>query len=97
MTAYSNYATQAFDAGAVDYVMKPISEERLAVACRRLQDRLASAPADLDHVLARLAARVAKATPYLRWITASLGATVRMITIEQICYFQAETGTRSWR
>jgi len=75
----------------VDYVLKPISEERLAVACRRLQERLASAPAKLDHVIAQLAARVAEAKPYLRWITASRGANVRMITIEEVCYFQADT------
>ena len=90
VTAYSSYATQAFDAGAVDYVLKPINEERLAMACRRLQERLASAPANLDQVLAHLAARVAKERPYLRWITASRGANVRMITIEQVCYFQAD-------
>jgi len=68
-----------------------ISEERLAVACRRVQERLAGAPANLDHVIAQLAARVAKAKPYLRWITASRGANVRMITIEEVCYFQADT------
>lgn len=90
VTAYSSYATQAFDTGAVDYVLKPISEERLAIACQRLQERLASAPADLDQLLAQLAARVAKAKPYLRWITAARGANVRMITIEQVCYFQAD-------
>jgi DNA-binding LytR/AlgR family response regulator len=91
VTAYSSYATQAFDAGAVDYVLKPISRERLATACKRLQERLASVPADLEQVLAQLAARVAKAKPYLRWITASRGANVRMITIEEVCYFQADT------
>ena len=90
VTAYSAYATQAFDAGAVDYVLKPIDEERLAIACKRVRERLASAPANLDHVLAQLAARIAKARPYLRWITASRGANVRMITIEQVCYFQAD-------
>ena len=92
VTAYAGYATQAFDAGAIDYVLKPISEERLATACRRVQERLASAPANLDQVLAQLAARVAKAKPYLRWITASRGANVRMITIEEVCYFKADTG-----
>jgi DNA-binding LytR/AlgR family response regulator len=92
VTAYSSYATQAFDAGAVDYVLKPVNRERLAVACKRLQERLATAlPADLEQVLAQLAARVAKAKPYLRWITASRGANVRMITIEEVCYFQADT------
>lgn len=92
VTAYSAYATQAFDAGAIDYVMKPISEERLAVACKRLQERLSAKPADLDHILAQLAARVAQAKPFLRWITASRGNNVRMITVDEICYFKADTG-----
>jgi DNA-binding LytR/AlgR family response regulator len=91
VTAYSSYATQAFDAGAIDYVLKPVNRERLAVACKRIQERLASAPADLEQVLAVLAARVAKARPYLHWITASRGANIRMITIEEVCYFQADT------
>jgi DNA-binding LytR/AlgR family response regulator len=92
VTAYSSYATQAFDAGAVDYVLKPFNEERLALACQRLQGRLATAPANLEQVLAQLAARVAQAKPYLRWITASRGMNVRMFTTDEICYFQADTG-----
>jgi DNA-binding LytR/AlgR family response regulator len=91
VTAYSQYAVAAFDAGAVDYVLKPIDEQRLAVACRRLQQRLGTQPAALDRVLAQLAARVAEARPYLRWITASRGANVRMITVDEICYFQSDT------
>jgi DNA-binding LytR/AlgR family response regulator len=91
VTAYSQYAVAAFDAGAVDYMLKPIDEQRLAVACRRLQQRLGSKPAALDQVLAQLAARVAGARAYLRWITASRGANVRMITVDEICYFQADT------
>jgi DNA-binding LytR/AlgR family response regulator len=92
VTAYASYATQAFDEGAVDYVLKPINEERLALACQRLQARLRNAPASLDHVLDQIAARVAQAKPHLRWITASRGASVRMITIDEVCYFQADTG-----
>jgi DNA-binding LytR/AlgR family response regulator len=91
VTAYSSYATQAFDAGAIDYVLKPVNRERLAIACKRIQERLASTPGDLEQVLAILAARVAKAKPYLRWITASRGTNIRMITIEEVCYFQADT------
>jgi DNA-binding LytR/AlgR family response regulator len=90
VTAYSQYAVQAFDAGAVDYVLKPVTEDRLAIACGRLRTRLGAQPATLDQVLAQLAARVAKARPYLRWITAARGANVRMITIEEVCYFQSD-------
>ena len=91
VTAYSEYAVAAFDAGAVDYVLKPISEERLATACARLRERLASQPVAFDHVLSQLAARVAQAKPYLRWITAALGGNVRLITVDEVCYFQSDT------
>ena len=91
VTAYSQYAVAAFDAGAVDYVLKPFNAERLAVACARLQERLGSRPAELDHLLDQLAARVAQARPYLRWITAARGANVRLITTDEIQYFQSDT------
>jgi DNA-binding LytR/AlgR family response regulator len=91
VTAYSQYAVAAFDAGAVDYVLKPFNAERLAVACARLQERLGSRPAQLDHLLDQLAARVAQARPYLRWITAARGANVRLITTEEIQYLQSDT------
>lgn len=90
VTAYSQYAVSAFDAGAVDYVLKPFSEQRLALAVSRVQERLGSKPALLDSVLAELAARVAQAKPYLRWITVARGSNVRLITIEDICYFQSD-------
>jgi len=91
VTAYSQYAVAAFDAGAVDYVLKPFSEQRLALTCARLRERVDLAPARLDHVLSQLAARVAQARPYLRWITAPQGNNVRMITVDEICYFQSDT------
>jgi len=91
VTAYSRYAVAAFDAGAVDYVLKPFNEQRLALAVARVQQRLNSRPAQLDQLLTELAARVAAARPYLRWITAARGANVRLITVDDICYFQSDT------
>jgi DNA-binding LytR/AlgR family response regulator len=91
VTAYSQYAVAAFDAGAVDYVLKPFDAERVAIAAKRVQDRLGSQPAQLDQLLSQLAARVAQAKPYLRWITASRGANVRLITTDEISYFQSDT------
>ncbi len=91
VTAYTQYAVAAFDAGAVDYVLKPFDEQRLALAVARVQQRLNSRPAQLDSLLSELAAKVAAARPYLRWITAARGANVRLITVDDICYFQSDT------
>jgi len=89
VTAYEKYAVTAFDEGAVDYVMKPFSAARLATAVTRLKAKLASAPANLDGILRTLAEAVTK-KEYLRWITATQGNELRLITVEEICYLQAD-------
>ncbi len=78
VTAYDEYAVAAFDEGAVDYLLKPPSPERIAKVVARLKARLAQAPLDLTALLARLAAREAAPAP-LKWIRASLGASMQMI------------------
>jgi DNA-binding LytR/AlgR family response regulator len=88
VTAYDEYAVAAFDEGAVDYVLKPVSPERIAKVVARLKSRLASAPLDLSAVLARLAAR--EGSGFLKWIRASLGATMKLIDVDDVVYFQAE-------
>lgn len=98
VTAFDQYAVDAFEQGAIDYVLKPFEEARLAETVTRLKDRLVAparvAPGEddpLDEILARLAARMAPAgRQYLQWIKASVGATVRMIAVEDICYFQSD-------
>jgi DNA-binding LytR/AlgR family response regulator len=90
VTAYDQYAVSAFEEGAVDYVMKPLTAARLATACGRVKERLSKIPADLRSVLDTLARRAAQANPYLRWINASLGADVKLITVDEICYFQSD-------
>lgn len=91
VTAYDQHAVAAFQEGAVDYVMKPLTAERLATACGRVKERLSVAPADLRRVLDALGKRVAQENPYLRWINASLGADIKFITVDEICYFQSDT------
>ena len=88
VTAYDEYAVTAFDEGAVDYVLKPVSTERIAKVVARLKSRLASAPLDLSGVLARLAAR--EGGGHLKWIRASVGATMKLIATDDVLYFQAE-------
>jgi len=89
VTAYDQHAVAAFEQGAVDYVMKPFSPARLAAAIGRVRDRLSAAPAHLEALLKTLGERGGK-REHLRWINASQGQNVRLITTEEICYFKAD-------
>ena len=91
VTAYDKYALAAFEEGAVDYVMKPFSPARLATTIARLKQRASSAPANLEGLLKQLADALNAERGHLRWITAGLGDDVRLITIEEIAYFRADT------
>lgn len=99
VTAYEQYAVAAFEQGALDYVVKPFDEARLADTVQRLQQRLAAAapPADVD---ARLEAaiermsgelrRQAQSGGWLQWIKASVGNSVRLIPVEQVAYLRSD-------
>ena len=90
VTAYDQYAVAAFEQGAVDYVLKPFVPPRLAVAVARVRERLNSAPANLELLLQSLAAGSRSTQQYLRWITVAQGRSVRLITVNDICYFRAD-------
>jgi DNA-binding LytR/AlgR family response regulator len=90
VTAYDTHAVAAFEAGAVDYVLKPLERGRLRLAVERLQRRMGSAPPDLN-VLLRELTRTAIPRNYLRWINASIGQSLRLITVDEVIYFQADT------
>ena len=89
VTAYDEYAVAAFEEGAVDYVLKPVTAERLAKAVTRVKARLATPPLDLTAILTRLGEREAATAP-LKWIRASLGSIMQMIAVHDVIYFQAE-------
>ena len=95
-TAYDSHAVAAFDAGAVDYLLKPVSEARLVQAVERLQARLAAQQAapELDLLVGQLAARLqaggAGAAPRLRWISASVGDTIKLFPIDEVLFFQSD-------
>ncbi len=91
VTAYDQYAVAAFDQGAVDYLLKPLSGARLFTAIARLKERLGQAPAPLGPVLDALAARPASAKAPLRWINASVGQTLKLITVDEVLFFQSDT------
>jgi DNA-binding LytR/AlgR family response regulator len=91
VTAYDEHAVEAFERGAVDYVLKPFNEARLALTVERLKERLAARPAGVDALVAELAGRLgAKSPEYLRWIKASVGPQVRLIPVEEVLFFQSD-------
>ena len=95
VTAYDQYAIDAFEQGAVDYLLKPINRERLQATWQRVQQRAAAGQPDgamLESLLQRLAARpaAASAPPPLAWLTASSGRETRLIALDEVAYFQAD-------
>ena len=88
VTAYDDHALQAFEQAAVDYLLKPVSDQRLASCVKRLQQRSVVAPKVLLMRLQQLLALPTKSEP-LRWLRAQVGQTVRMIAVEEVCYFQS--------
>lgn len=90
VTAYDQYAVAAFEQGAVDYVMKPFSPARLGTAIARLKERMKGVPPDLEGLLQTLAEHNPSARHFLRWISVAQGRTLRLITVDEICYFQAD-------
>jgi DNA-binding LytR/AlgR family response regulator len=96
VTAYDQYAIDAFERGAVDYLQKPVAPERLAATVRRLKARAAGTGADaalLAALLRQLGDNLPLAgrAPPLVWLTASAGNETRLIMVDDIAYFQSDT------
>lgn len=99
ITAYDQYAIEAFEQGVVDYVLKPAERERLRVTVERIKKRLAQresdAPAEDDapppamqQLLQKLAARMDPSkAPQLRWIQATVGQNIQMIPVDEVLFF----------
>jgi DNA-binding LytR/AlgR family response regulator len=97
ITAYDQYAVEAFEQGVADYVLKPAERERLQLTVERLKKRLAqrsspddapaAAPAPLQQLLHRLATGMGNPPTYLRWIQATVGSTIQMIPVEDVLFF----------
>ena len=97
VTAYDHYAVQAFAQGALDYLLKPVEQARLAETVSRLKERLRSSrPAiNTEQLLQQLSAQLAKLQDGgkgqpLRWIRAQAGKTVRLIAIGDVDYFRSD-------
>ncbi|MBN8489226.1 MAG: response regulator transcription factor [Burkholderiales bacterium] len=106
ITAYDQYAVEAFEQGAADYVLKPAERERLRLTVERLQRRLAARQSDTDpgsdapaqplqQLLHRLSAQgvgglPAKPPSYLKWIQASVGQAIQMIPVDEVLFFVSD-------
>ena len=90
ITSYDQHALEAFEAGAIDYVLKPPTAARLLTTVERLKDRLLRPPADLRRALNGVGHKAPAPQHYLQWINASRGAAVRLITVEEILYFKSD-------
>jgi DNA-binding LytR/AlgR family response regulator len=94
VTAYDEYAVEAFEKGALDYLLKPVTRERLEKTVKRLQEQIAarSQPSlDTSELMERLLASLAerKSPGYLRWIRVQHRDGLRLVPVEEVCYFQA--------
>ena len=94
VTAYDQYAIDAFERGAIDYLLKPIAADRLAATVQRLQARAAAGPADsatLAALVRQLGSSLSpRAQPPLNWVTASAGRETRLILLDDVAYFRAD-------
>jgi DNA-binding LytR/AlgR family response regulator len=92
VTAYDQYAIDAFQQGVIDYVLKPAERERLAVTVERLQKRLAEPAASSDTLQQALARLAEKLEPpaRLKWIQASVGNQIQMIPIDDVLFFVSD-------
>ena len=99
ITAYDQYAVEAFEQGVVDYVLKPAEHERLQVTVQRIRTRLAqraasqepppSAGADMQRLLHKLANQLNPqgAAQRLKWIQATVGQSIQMIPVDEVLFF----------
>jgi DNA-binding LytR/AlgR family response regulator len=93
VTAFDEYAVEAFAHGVLDYLVKPVEPARLVATVARVQERLhAAAPVHTEALLAELAASLrmgSEASP-LRWLRASVGQAVQLISIETVDFFRSD-------
>jgi DNA-binding LytR/AlgR family response regulator len=97
VTAYDQYAIEAFEQGAMDYLLKPVTVERLAMTRERLERRVASPPVEIGTQLAELTRLLRdggtdqpRKPSYLKWIQAQVGNSLRMISTREILFFQSD-------
>jgi DNA-binding LytR/AlgR family response regulator len=90
ITAYDQYALKAFEAGAIDYLLKPVESDRLVSAMERVRRKLAAPPADLTALVQELRSTLSQGTSRMKWIKAAIGKQVKLIAVSDVLYFQSD-------
>ena len=95
ITAYDEFAIKAFETEAIDYLLKPVTRERLEKTIQRLQKRLTAASGsqpEFGAAMEKLLAAIGSTEPmvWLKWIKVRHGEELRLISVDEICYFKAE-------
>lgn len=90
ITAYDVYTLAAFEQGAIDYLLKPISEDRVQVTIDRLRDRLREPPANLHGLAELLKSTISAETQYLKWLSVPHGSELRVVATDEITYLRAD-------
>jgi DNA-binding LytR/AlgR family response regulator len=91
ITAYDQYALKAFEAGAVDYLLKPVETDRLQAMVERIERKLASPPIDLSALVAQLRSSMHGDAGRMKWVKAAIGKQVKLIPVADVLYFQSDT------
>lgn len=91
ITAYDQYALKAFEAGAADYILKPVETDRLLAVRERMERKLASPPIEMSELLAQLRSSVKGDAGRMKWVKAAVGKQVKLIPVEEVLYFQSDT------
>src|SRR4029453_10389336 len=91
ITAYDQYAVKAFEAGAADYLLKPVETDRLVAMKERMERKLATPPIDLSELVAQLRSSVKGETGRMKWVKAAVGKQVKLIPVDEVLYFQSDT------
>jgi DNA-binding LytR/AlgR family response regulator len=90
ITAYDRYAIKAFEAGAVDYLLKPVEADRLALTVDRMKQKLNAAPSDLTALVEELRSTLGQGSARMKWIKAAVGKQVKLIAVGDVVYFQSD-------
>jgi DNA-binding LytR/AlgR family response regulator len=95
ITAYDQYAIEAFDAGAIDYLLKPVQEQRLEKTIERIKEKLNAVPSDLSSLLSGLQQSLQNTTAVkqekMKWIKATVGKQIKLIDVDEVLFFQSDT------
>ncbi len=90
ISAFDQHALAAFERGAVDYILKPMSISRLRITVERLQARLHNAPMDIQALVAMLKNGGRTEPQYLKWLSVPHGSELRIVTATEVCYLRAD-------